>query len=402
MFDNILMQDSVIAALKRDLAQKTLPASLLFHGPEFSGKLSTALELARVVSCAEGTAEWNCSCKSCQMQRLLMHPYTLLLGSRYFEQEIAACADVLLRTRKDSARFLFIRAVRKLIRRFDPVLWEGEELRIGKAQSLLQSLEEYITPLLPGKNLSEQGLSGLIEKTVGACKKLSDLLPGTAIPVNQIRNVSFWAHIAAQESKKIVIIEHADAMLEGAKNALLKILEEPPEGVLFILLTGKKGGLLPTILSRLRPYQFSDRGEKGDRAVLEKIFREETGLYSRLGDYFAAWSGFDVQALKKIAGEFSHALLCSFDPPAEPGMEPFDAATEKMNRESLRFFLKEVLHILHIRIKEQAKSADPSVLKCFAEWSDLVHSADMQSELYNINAGLLVESLFYRMKEALK
>ena len=58
-------------------------------------------------------------------------------------------------------------------------------------------------------------------------------------------------------------------MLDASKNALLKILEEPPKNLTFILLTTNRNALLPTILSRLRPYYFKKerkKSKRGDRA----------------------------------------------------------------------------------------------------------------------------------------
>lgn len=51
-------------------------------------------------------------------------------------------------------------------------------------------------------------------------------------------------------SKKIFIIENAHLMNDAAQNALLKVIEEPPEYVMFLLLCENKNKILPTILSR--------------------------------------------------------------------------------------------------------------------------------------------------------
>jgi len=120
VFENIISQDHVISLLSQDIREDKLPSSLLFCGNDYTGKLSTALELGRVLSCEEGSAQWDCPCKACEMHRLLIHPDTLMMGSRYFAEEIAASASTLMRTRQRSAQYLFVRAVRKLTRRFDP------------------------------------------------------------------------------------------------------------------------------------------------------------------------------------------------------------------------------------------------------------------------------------------
>ena len=75
--------------------------------------------------------------------------------------------------------------------------------------------------------------------------------PSRQISVAQIRGLSdFMAMSAHQGGRRVVIIHPAEAMNTNAANALLKSLEEPPSGLLFILVTHKPHQLLPTLLSR--------------------------------------------------------------------------------------------------------------------------------------------------------
>lgn len=55
---------------------------------------------------------------------------------------------------------------------------------------------------------------------------------------------------------RFVIIDPADAMGESAANALLKTLEEPPDGERFILVTSRPSALLPTVVSRSVRHRF--------------------------------------------------------------------------------------------------------------------------------------------------
>ena len=60
----------------------------------------------------------------------------------------------------------------------------------------------------------------------------------------------FFGMSAHQGGRRVVVIHPAEAMNTNAANALLKNLEEPPPGLLFILVSHKPQQLLPTILSR--------------------------------------------------------------------------------------------------------------------------------------------------------
>lgn len=75
--------------------------------------------------------------------------------------------------------------------------------------------------------------------------------PSKQIAVEQIRALSdFLGMTAHQGGRKVALIYPAERMNVNAANALLKSLEEPPEGMLFLLVTSKPQHLLPTILSR--------------------------------------------------------------------------------------------------------------------------------------------------------
>lgn len=75
--------------------------------------------------------------------------------------------------------------------------------------------------------------------------------PSRQIAVDQIRALGDFLSLSAhQGGRRVVIIHPAEAMNVNAANALLKSLEEPPAGLLFILVTHKPHALLPTLLSR--------------------------------------------------------------------------------------------------------------------------------------------------------
>ena len=73
------------------------------------------------------------------------------------------------------------------------------------------------------------------------------------ITVEEIRKLkSFFNMSAADGGWRVAIIDAMDDLNIQAQNALLKILEEPPEKVLFLMVCHQPGRLLPTIRSRCR------------------------------------------------------------------------------------------------------------------------------------------------------
>ncbi|MDW3225217.1 MAG: DNA polymerase III subunit delta' [Paracoccaceae bacterium] len=73
------------------------------------------------------------------------------------------------------------------------------------------------------------------------------------IVVDDIRALAgFFQLSAADGGRRVVIIDAADDMNPSAANALLKMLEEPPENATLLLVSHHPSGLLPTIRSRCR------------------------------------------------------------------------------------------------------------------------------------------------------
>lgn len=73
------------------------------------------------------------------------------------------------------------------------------------------------------------------------------------IVVDDIRALNgFFQMSAADGGRRVVIIDDADEMNSNAANALLKMLEEPPERATLLLISHQPSGLLPTIRSRCR------------------------------------------------------------------------------------------------------------------------------------------------------
>jgi DNA polymerase-3 subunit delta' len=72
------------------------------------------------------------------------------------------------------------------------------------------------------------------------------------ILIHQIRELSEYCELSTHQGKgrRVVLIEPADQLNENASNALLKILEEPPEDTLFILVSSHTQKLIATIRSR--------------------------------------------------------------------------------------------------------------------------------------------------------
>ena len=95
-----------------------------------------------------------------------------------------------------------------------------------------------------------------------------------SIYVRQIRALSEDAAVAPNEAdRKVYIVPEADKLVPQAQNAFLKLLEEPPKGVCFVLCAASIGSILPTVLSRCSRVRLRGEEEFETSPLLEAVAR---------------------------------------------------------------------------------------------------------------------------------
>lgn len=92
-----------------------------------------------------------------------------------------------------------------------------------------------------------------------------------AISIDDIRALQERLHDTGTGRYRCCLIRSVERMQDAAANAFLKILEEPPEGLVFLLTTQAQGALLPTIVSRARLLPFRRVGIQDLRTLLEGV-----------------------------------------------------------------------------------------------------------------------------------
>lgn len=79
-----------------------------------------------------------------------------------------------------------------------------------------------------------------------------------SIGIDQIRALEEFVFVGShRNARRVILLDEAELMTIPAANALLKILEEPPANVYFILISNHQKSLLPTLRSRSRVVLFS-------------------------------------------------------------------------------------------------------------------------------------------------
>jgi DNA polymerase-3 subunit delta' len=188
--------------LARAIELGRLPQSLLLHGPRGVGKQRLALWTAAAVNC-RATANRPCGeCQACRLSARLQHPD---------------------------------------IHWFFPL---PRPKRASGAKQLRQKLEDQ--------------RAAALEERRGTPLYLEDEEGATGIYVGAVHTMRSQAlRSPAMGPAKVVVIGRADTLVPQmgspeAANALLKLLEEPPDDTTLILTSDVPGALLPTIRSRVQ------------------------------------------------------------------------------------------------------------------------------------------------------
>ena len=379
MFENLVNQEAG-KQLASDIRHNRLPGAVLFAGAEASGKLTAALETARILSCHEKPqGKWTCTCSSCLQHKALVCSNIMVMGPRDCSLEISAAAKSFTEAHFidakyiDATRYLFLRSVRKLTLRFNGILWEGDS-NINKIGSLIEEINENLEVLdfpRPLPDINE--VKKICEEISKLCRKLEDDFLYDSIPINQVRNMEAWAHIKADEGRKTVIIENAERMQKNVRNALLKILEEPPADVVFILLSSKRNAIMQTILSRVRTYNFVNRTLEQQSEVIQRVFHN-MDFTGSINDYMLTFLPVTPSEIKTQARIFYNSVarkqICNID-------ELVKNCEKFYPRIELRLFLSDLIGFMRPMFNTQAGS------EAAAKAMELLRNCNDNITLYN-------------------
>lgn len=205
-FSEILGQEYIKSHLTKSASLGRIPHAQLFVGPEGSGTLPMAIAYAQYILCNNSNGENNGENESCNLKfDKLSHP------DLHFVYPTVATEDV--KTKPKSIDFI-------------------GDWRAFVTQNPYGSLFDWYTVL--GVN-NKQGLIRV--------EDAGDIL----------KTLSLKSY---EGGYKIMIIWMADKMNTEASNKLLKLLEEPPEKTIFILITEQEEDLIQTIRSRCQVLHF--------------------------------------------------------------------------------------------------------------------------------------------------
>ncbi len=221
-FSDIPGQKLIKSRLQRTVNEHRVSHAQLFLGPQGSGKLAVALAYAQFINCKNRTTEDSCGvCPSCLQYTKLAHP------DLHFLYPVATTKEV------DSKPMstMFLSHWRKLV---------------PSSKGFFNLSDWY-------EQIGIENKQGLINT-----EDCNDL----------IRKLSYTSY---ESEYKVMIIWMIEKIHHTGANKILKILEEPPDKTLFILISEQHDLILPTILSRTQLVKFPKYGDDEIEAGLIEL-----------------------------------------------------------------------------------------------------------------------------------
>ena len=342
LFKEIVGQEEVKERLIRSVKNGRISHAQLFLGPQGSGSLALAFAYAQYISCIDKKENDSCGqCSSCIKYNKLIHP---------------------------DLHFVYPVALSKAVRVSTDVAAAWREVFLSNPYVTLYDWFEHLSAE------NKQAVIG-VEESAEILRKLS---------------------LTTYESDyKIMIIWQADKMNQGAANKMLKILEEPPDKTLFLLVCESEDQLLRTILSRTQLIAIPKIKDEDLTAFLMtqkglSVEAAETTVHLADGNYAEALMllNDNENAAQNLAA-FQKMMRASlkFDPKAVMTWIEEMGAT---GRERQKNFLKYALHIL--RESLLMSYADQSILKSGSsemefvkKFSPFIHSNNIERFIDELN-----------------
>ena len=359
MFESIVGQENAKKTIRSMMESGRIPHTLLFAGPSGVGKGEMAFEVARMLLCENGLDSGCTTCGACVRASKIEHPDLHVLypfrAQPLPAKEYNGWIDSLSGHRK-----------RLAAEPYAPIVYEkGRQIVVGLVGEVRDRLLES----------------------------------------------SF------EGGRKVCVILLAERLNPKTGNTLLKILEEPPDGVHFILTTERLSSVLPTIVSRASIVRFRrlyDReiedylekagvvdpgerrsfalaGEGSLKAAKSFAFSDIISVYGRAGDMYAAVA----------AGNYDTVVSCAY---------PYLKLRDQLEAEELVYgFIHCTRDVLNVKIGQNPRTGNHAdVIGSLSDATDIASLERLSGGLEkgldmlgrNVNVSMVITTLLYEIHDA--
>ncbi len=344
-FRDIIGQNATIKRLINGVKENRISHAQLFFSAEGCGSLPIAMAYARYVHCTNRNDNDSCgTCSSCQKHDKIVHPDLHLVYPIALSKEL--------------------RVSTKVIKEFRAAFLENPYLTLN--EWFLQIEGDNKQPVIA------------VDESVEILKKLS--------------LTTFEAEY------KIMIIWMAEKMNPQASNKVLKILEEPPDKTLFLLVTENEDELLRTIVSRtqlVKIPRITDEELKNALMSRHSISAEiATGIvFQSDGNYSAAkhliekdeQAVFNLQVFQK----WMRACLKFDVVKVMESVDDFATAGRERQKQFLSYGLEMIRESLLVNYADASMIRIAGEEKSFVvKFAPFVHAANAQRFMYEVNLAI--------------
>ena len=228
----------------------------------------------------------------------------------------------------------------------------------------------------------------------------------TVITVDETREtIGFFGSTAAAEGWRVCVVDTVDELNANASNALLKVLEEPPERSLFLLISHAPARLLPTILSRCRKLLLRPLSVENVVGAVTSSVAQDLDDQS-LRDAAEASEGSVARALMLIGGgalglnQRTAALLATLPHVDPKALHALGDALGSNDRTAIAAFMDTIDRWMGERLRAPDANANLPRLARLAEVWEKINRAARDTESYNLERKPLVFSVFGLLADA--
>ena len=256
LFSEIVGHDDLKKRLIQSVNENRVAHAQLFVGTEGSGKMALAIAYAQYINCQNRTESDSCGvCPSCKKYMSLSHP---------------------------DLHFIFPTATNQSVKK-DP-----------ESDLFLAEWREYFSDCQGYVNLSEWFDKLDIENKQG----IINVRDASTV----IRKLSFKSY---ESEYKVVILWMPEKLNVFSANKLLKLIEEPPEKTLFLLVAENQEEVLSTIRSRCVLVKVP----RLDTAVIKDALVEKCGCSEQLALDAATMSNGSWPLAKRFSNDIDNEML---------------------------------------------------------------------------------------------
>ncbi len=292
-FENThMMQKRVAETLEKNISDSLLPQSLLFAGHPGSGRLTTALDLAFYLTG--------------DRRDILRSGSVIYFPARPFTARVKAALTLFSKDRSDASRLFLLETLRLVNMQYSAVLAPSISSSSSSFFQKASAVDEFLCSIEERRDITNEDVKALESLKIAGDERY--LYNGkknpSAVSIDQLRLVKEWMQSSGGE--KVVIIEDIESATEGAKNSILKMLEEPEEHFTIILVSSQSQRIMETILSRVRKFNFSALSKEKVSSLLKSRFNLWEDYPSFDAFYFCRGNdSASVEACEKAVKEFA-------------------------------------------------------------------------------------------------